>query len=290
MRLLEPFAGSAAVSMRALGLHTLCPYVGGKGFSSERILELLGMPVGALPDQVVLNDSGAFGRFWSLCSPGLLREAARLLRSWEGEPPFPRDRELFDRLRGTSPSSLDDVAWLATFLFLQARTFRGKPIWELHDDGGWKTHGFDPEYRDTLVRTSKKTHNRGWASPRGALARRLDALADACTKTPILGLCRDAPRVLDLVQAGDMVFLDPPYGQWTDYGPRSMGISSSSLWMLALECQARGATVVLAHDDLSVLPKGEVFQAPSRRSGRLQAGNAPRVEYLIRLERVSPDR
>jgi hypothetical protein len=283
--LFEPYAGSAAVSMRLLGVHNLCPYMGGKRFSADKILDLLDLRSAEDCRGVYLSDTGLFGEFWRHCSVENLLRAAEVLLEWERELPAPGgDRALFERLTAgtTAEMPVDSWFWLAAFLFLQTRSYRGKPVWR--DSHGWKTHGFDPEYRDTKVRTSPKTHNRGWASPRKALAERLQALAAKIQAGVRLeGRQQCAGGLVDQVRRGDRVFLDPPYGDYLQYGPLSV-YNPNLVKKIAAEYALRGALVVLAWDKPDFLPGAIAHQAPTKKSGRLKEGAAPLADWLLVLD------
>jgi len=280
-RLFEPYAGTAAVSMRLAGCRHLAPYVGGKHFSSRQILEVLQLSSLEDVSGVKLGDAGPWGRFWEWCSTERLEAVADLLEGWDERYPQPEggDRTLWEAIRSTRPPK-NPVVWMASFLYLQARSYRGKPVWPLED--GWRTHGFDPEYRDTKVRTSAKTNNRGWANARPKIALRCRDLARVYDLSIFFGVRDQAMRWLGSVVPGDRVFLDPPYGRYQGYGPDAVA-EPGAVESLALSCHARGALVVVAYDDPSLLPGAEVIPLTTRRSGRLQDGNAPLGDVLLVL-------
>lgn len=143
--LVELCAGAAAVSLHLVGGSALappCAWMGGKRKLARDILGTLGVHRHEV-DRILLVDASTWGRVW----PVLLGELGPLvclrLRAWEQD--FDRDRgrgprELWEHL-STQPPRLDDPAWSAAqWLWLQARSASGVPVWwgpDL-DEAGWR--------------------------------------------------------------------------------------------------------------------------------------------------------
>jgi hypothetical protein len=130
----EPFAGAAACALRLVGGERLKPpvaWMGGKRRYARAIVDAMGVPEGP-PSRVLLADAGPWGWVWPLLLSGRwVPEVASCLRSWAHEHP----RELWQRLAACPPSE-DVFARAAQWLWLQARSASGVPIWW----DGWRTN------------------------------------------------------------------------------------------------------------------------------------------------------
>lgn len=145
----EPFAGAAACALRLVGGRDLLPpvaWMGGKRRYARAIADAMGVPAGP-PARVLLADAGPWGWVWPL----LLRaenaaRVAAVLRSWAGEHP----RALWERLAAVPPAE-DEHERAAQWLWLQARSASGVPIWW----DGWRhvapngRGGFSPPHFNT---------------------------------------------------------------------------------------------------------------------------------------------
>lgn len=198
---------------------------------APQLWPILGQPVIA---EVVLIDPGEWGRTLGVLFGGGWEDVAKVFDEWaDGDA-----RELFDRLRGTGPST-EPVIRAATHLFLQSRTFMGKPVWgEVH---GWRTYGFDPEYR--LAKTSApNAHPRGWCNTRSTLAKRLRALA----RLPWPPVTVHHLRAQDVEPVpGAVVYMDPEYRGTLVYGP-TPNMGRDEVVALAQRHAAAGCDVVIS--------------------------------------------
>jgi hypothetical protein len=228
---IEPFAGSATVAYALYGARRLTPYMGSKLSYARQLLDLMQLTPETV-DQVDLMDSGEWGStLEALHDFGQAERVADILGAWGADRKaaldagedvryWTDDRELYDKLMqhpivGTS-------SWrAASHLFLQTRSFNGKPV--SAKNGRWKGHGFDPEYRDNKKVTSAKTNNRGWATPRWKLAERIRKNA---TLLPTEGFSAQVwdhgisrcPLLWDEPVTGPrVVYMDPPYQGVTKY-------------------------------------------------------------------------
>jgi len=204
----ELCAGTAAVSFALFGSKPPVPMMGSKRTLAPQVLALMGLDPTAI-ERVVLVDQGEWALTYGTllpASPGERRRAcgrvAAILRDVAAVP----DRELFDAWRGQPPPD-DPNERAARHLFLQSRTFRGKEVSPLKGGSGWRTHGFDPEYRAAVTPGGK---DRGFFNARPALARKVEALA----AIPFPLVQCDA---VDVRPSGAwawsrcVVLLDPPY-------------------------------------------------------------------------------
>ena len=177
------------------------PIMGNKRLYSEQILSMMGV---SSPSRIVLVEPGEWGRTLRVMFDSS-HAVANVLESWVGL----NDRALFDSLRGSKPS-VDCIVRAAAHLYLSSRTYRGKPVYP--EGVGWKTHGFDPEYRQPKV-MGPNTHARGWSNPRPKLAEKIRLFA-AWRGPPVVVVTGDAKNVLP---RRAWVYIDPPYEGSTGY-------------------------------------------------------------------------
>lgn len=226
VRFLELAAATAAVSHRRVGATRISPYMGSKKLLADRLIELMGLAEVSI-DTMVWVDVGEWGRTLDVVHHRA-EEVAATLSDWchmrfaaqqRGEDVryWTDDAELFRYLRTTRPPDDDPVLRAATHVFLQTRSYNGKPV--SATPTGWKTHGFDPEYRDTKISVAAKPNNRGWASPRWTLAERIRA--NAALSWPKVDVHQADIRVFlqaeDAITSRDIVYFDPNYRGVTGY-------------------------------------------------------------------------
>lgn len=267
----EPCAGAAACALRLVGGPHLVPpvsWMGGKRRLAPLIIEAMGTPR-ERPALVVLSDAGPWGWVWPL----LLErgdEVAAILRGWEeawvedGDGP----RALWDALRDQPP--MDGPAGAAQWLWLQARSASGVPVW-------WGGDGFasdagsrraeqkgDNSRSPSSGRQKAKSANkigvidyegpdRRW--PGGGIvhpatiAARVQAIASAFAGVRVVVYHGDAGGLFDVVERvhdprGPLfVYLDPPYQGCTGYG---WDMPREDVLLQAAEWAALGAVVAVS--------------------------------------------
>lgn len=207
---IEVCAGTAAASSHLVGGKKgkpPVPYAGSKRRLAPRIAQLLWLG-DSLPDRIILTDPSEWGRTLHTLLVARQAEAvAGVLESWIGRD----DRELFDELRGSAPPP-DAAERAATHLYLQTRTYRGKPVAPRAE--GWITHGFDPEYRLAIAKLAG-SKDRGWFNARPVLAKKVREWgAHPWPDEVDVRQC----GALDLLAAlsgsdlsGTVCYIDPPY-------------------------------------------------------------------------------
>jgi hypothetical protein len=100
----EPFAGTGAVGLRAIGLKPLTNYMGTKSRYASKILEY----APEKPNRLWLTDSGPWGTFWCIyqwLGTPLLGHVADQIEEWCAED----QTDLYLRL-AKSPASSDLIA------------------------------------------------------------------------------------------------------------------------------------------------------------------------------------
>ncbi len=209
----ELCAGTAAVTFALFGRKPPVPMMGSKRTLAPQILALMRLDPKEIR-QVILVDRGEWGNTWqTLLAPrtplgtegdrrGAGARVAQILRDVAAVP----DRELFDAWRTASPP-VDPFERAARHLFLQSRTFRGKEVHPIEDGSGWKTHGFDPEYRAAVTPGAK---DRGFFNARPALAAKVEQLDVLGLPDPVV-FCADVARLSLHSWAHHTVLIDPPY-------------------------------------------------------------------------------
>lgn len=261
---IELGAGTAALTYRRHGVKRPVPMQGSKDTLASQILSTMGWT--APPAWVLLIDAGE----WSRTNRVLLEQqrwhdVADVLDAWAPEP----ERALFDYLRCTVPFEAP-VARAATHLFLQSRTFRGKEVYPTPE--GWKTHGFDPEYRAAVLPGAK---SRGWFNARPALAARLRDLATVAwcpirVVTADLRSCSIDPR-----RADADVYFDPPYAQQQGYAAtlsRADVLAISAAWRV--DALSEGEPILAGYHSMAT-------PLSTRRTGT-QLSRSGHEEWLMR--------
>lgn len=207
------------MTLHLAGLKPPAPTTGCKRSYASEICEHLGIT--QPPSRGVLVEPGEWGRTLDvLLGPWITKrdQVADQLIDWA---PF-RDRDLFDIIRNNPPDkriderpfSLDSLR-AAKHLFLQSRTFRGKPVYPKADGTGWVTYGFDPEFRLSPNRAAG-SKDRGFYNARPVLAEKIRKLIPPF---PIqVRNCTADLVTLGPAEPGDVVYIDPPYqGSGVEY-------------------------------------------------------------------------
>lgn len=293
---MELLSGTASVSYAIVGAERLTPYMGSKKLLAPRLVELMQVYKGRV-GRFVWVDASEWGRTLdvvhrrphdvavTLWGWGHKRRDAELagedVRYWTD------DAALFDRLRN-KPPHLNEAVRAASHLYLQVRSFNGKPVYPNPDGTGWCTHGFDPEYRDTKDPTSRS--NRGWATPRWRLQERIERNTG-----------KDWPQVeafqanvVDWLLANEerydwskvVVYLDPPYLGVTGY---EHTISRETIYWLARRLVRLGASVYISEGAPLVELVSEGWEATKfERGGQgTRRWQASKVEEWVTYRRVA---
>jgi hypothetical protein len=232
--LYEPFAGSAAVGLRALGIdRTPFPWRGAKTFFADDTLTVLAPgPV----EHVHLSDAGLPGVVWGT----LLASGPAVVAALE-EVADTLCEETWRRL-ADEPVPDDPARFAATYILLMAGVVGAKPV--SVRDGRWRTAGYA-----SLSPLAVQKGFRQRFSPA-----RLAARVAKVIQSP--GLRRVTARRCDVREAlpagrldGDVVYLDPPYGGgYPDDCPLDVVLD------IARDAKARGARVGVAFDQPLDLP------------------------------------
>jgi len=250
----ELCSGSGAVLLKLWGLKPVASYMGSKGLLYKKLKHYV-WPHHDPPSKVLLVDPGEWGRtFQQLVQAG--PAVAAFFREWSPEG----DRDLFDRLRKAPPSE-NPVVRAASHLYLQTRTYRGKPVGA--KSTGWTTHGFDPEYR--LAKTSGPNSNpRGWCYRRSTVADRIEAFYRKASQMNVEVLNCRAEQVEPRPHCA--VYLDPPYQNTEGYPDQ---FSRAKVFEVAQSWSALGSQVAISEG--SPLDAGEGWESHliSRRKNTL---------------------
>lgn len=238
----EPFAGSASVGLKAIGVrYSICTYMGGKLQLAKHILGALGVERDAI-EMLVLTDSGPWGDVWTHAGEDLecIIDTLTDFKAWE-------PKTLYMYLRNCPPQENVSIR-AARFLILQALNFKGKPVGEKTDGSGYVMHGLDK----TRAYGTTKTEKFGEVKPQWVkLPERLRAIETALRDggVKLTGGRFDAMAYLEQCPK-DMsrwvVYMDPPYeGTTQGYGGT---FSRAEVAFLAERCRARGAKVAISYN------------------------------------------
>ena len=210
MIFVEGCAGTAALTFRLFGAKRPIPMAGSKDSIAQHIIKAMGLE-GQKPERVILIDAGEWGKtLAAMFHADGFETLAGFFDRWQEEYGIDGAKRLFDELRRRAvPGNAQERA--AAHLYMQTRTYRGKPVYTTPDSASWVTHGFDPEFR--LAKTkSAGAKDRGWFNARPTIARKLRDLATV-EWPPVTVIARDIRRANPVAAPGrDVVlYLDPPY-------------------------------------------------------------------------------
>lgn len=243
--LIEPCAGSAALTMHLLGARrAILPYQGSKWRHRKQLTELAeSAGFTGRPYSVKLSDPGPWGKVWAaLFKPRYLSGITEALQRMSDRDPL----RVFNSLQGCR-APLYPVAFAADFLFLQRLAFSGKAVGI--KDGCWASPGFNKTSAYGTPATERF----------GAVRPMVPSLVDVLKSyeqlslpyayvtrgeavTPLHGF--DYSRAL--------VYIDPPYAETTAYPSGAM--TRTEVIALALAWHEAGATVMVSEQSPLDIP------------------------------------
>lgn len=301
----EPFCGSAAVSLALVGGRNLKPpiaYMGSKRGYSSTILAAMGLRSGLGTDALILNDAGPWGLVWAcLMAPGGADAVATTIRGWADEDPA----ALFARLKAEAPKDFigtGEIEDVARWMMLGVWSYRqGDPTTcgngTLPQDTGGITR------RSTAVAVAVAVVARwlvlaglayrlgfpesGYATM--SKSRTIDQRDVSRDVTKISGIhCRsvavhhaDAASIpIPADASGAVVYLDPPYVGTTAYQadcPRADVLALARRWSDAGAVVAVSEACPLADD----LGSGwDAIKLNSERRGQSRTFSKQQAEWL----------
>lgn len=292
MKLIEPFAGSLALSAWAAGASSLIGYMGGKRALAPAIAAAAGLERGQI-EHFYCADAGPWGDFWRHF-PGYGPILAARFEAWASEG---RELPALWRELVQHPPAADPMVRLSQFLVLQSRTASASPIW--WDGVRWvmpsgstkKPWNAQQAHASHLsAATSRGRHHIDTDPGRVADERRTGIIDPRTIATRIRSLHGaighrltahhgDTFELLDKLPADlskYVAYLDPPYVGCTPY---AAACSRERVLELARAYDARGA-IVLVSEGAPMPLKGwhTVDLAPARAVKRWTA--AQRGEWL----------
>lgn len=275
MILVEACCGTAALTFSLFGQKPPVPMAGSKRTLASQIHPFLGPGPWT---EAWLNDPGEWGQTWTtLFGPYGWNAVADVLLAWDDR----NDRRLFDDLR-TAPPDSNPIRRAAAHLFLQSRTYRGRPVYPLPDGTGWRTHGFDPEFRMAKTKASG-AKDRGWFNARPTIARKLQALAQV-DWPPVRVTRLDARDLAPVPEA--LLYLDPPYRcSPTMYGNT---LDRPAVLDIARAWAAAGARVVIS--EAEPIDLGPDWISAPLRTRRVGTQLAVHQEWVTSQRQAPPRR
>lgn len=278
---IELFAGTAALSRVLIGgmsgnrprIEAPVGYMGAKNDLAPFILHKARIRPGEGAWKATLNDASTIGIVTGTLLGPEGQRVADTLRKWKGEKADHLWRRLYKLDAPKDP--VDFAAW---WLWLQARSASGVPLWWdgtriVSMDGHGR--GPYPAWQATCRPASQKGTSRGSTggirSP-ATISRRIEAMRAAMCghKIEILTmrvadyaglLCGD---IGDAVAAGIrvVVYLDPPYQGSTGY---ELGCPRDTVLGMAMDLRRAGAEVIVSEAEGLPLDGWHHVQLPSRR-------------------------
>lgn len=225
--------------------------------------------------RIVVVDPGPWGRTWEQVVFDGAATVCRILWGWEGEDPIALWCRLRDAGEPTGPAE-----WVASWLWLQARSVNGAPLWwregRLVQDGGGM--GVRENRRRRTGHRVQKAQPRS-TKPRGdgggglrspeTIARRLEAVAShARGRLQVLRM-----RAEDVEpEPGAIVTLDPPYQAATRYADE---MGREAVIATCLRWQAAGARALVCEREPLDLPGWAWHDLSLRPDRREWVGVAP---------------
>lgn len=290
--LVELCAGGAACSLYALGGRRLLPpvaWMGGKRRLAPDILAALGVDRRGV-DRIVLVDASTWGWVWPVLLAPDGDRVSRTLRRWGSERGA---RELWDQLVQQPPMQ-DTVERAAQWLWLQARSASGVPVWwgpELDSPEGWMASdgrgvpreagqrggawvnangrpggsAGEPRWRPANDKGEDRRWVGGGMMRPATIADRIDSIRSAIKRRNVhVSVVHGDVLDFEPVPESHVVF-DPPYQGRTGYGWK---LPRAAVLEVAKRHKAAGARVVVCEaeplDDLRGWPRHEL--PPGRAS------------------------
>ena len=261
MILYEPFAGSAALTLKILGSKkNLMPYQGSKWRYTAPIIETM-VSNAEWPESFYLNDAGPWGVTLNrILSKDKERILTRLKEYVHQDP-----RTVYDTLhRGKTPESI--VEYAVQHLLLQRWSFKGKPI---QDRAGiWVSPGYGKAPAEGVPERFKDG-KKVFGEVRPQLPSLIRALEEF--EVPDLPITVTQSYVdllwVDRIERGSIVYLDPPYINTTGYPGATF--SRESLIAFAMACQEKDCFVMISEgEEISELGWSSIpISKKARRTG-----------------------
>jgi len=239
--MIEPFAGTAALSMHLLGAKKqVVPYQGSKWKYRHTLKDLVRNYYRYRPQRVVLADTGPWLDVHQSFRDGQLPEVISILhRLAQGDP-----RDWFEVLNKGEVRGLPPVR-AAEFLFLQRLAFRGKAVGIVN--GEWRSPGFNTDS------AYGKAASDSFGKINPMVPRLVELLRNyRASPPPDTLLFAEAQSVLEWVLQSSLkhracVYMDPPYAGTTGYP--TGGVTMSEVVEMALEFKDSGAMVMVSHNE-----------------------------------------
>lgn len=271
MVLVELCAGSAAVSLRALGQKTPLRWLGGKQGYADQILQAMFLAPGdGQVEEVVLAEPGPWADAWELWrAEGGLETTIEWLTAWQGIDP----RELWETLVASHPGELTHR--VAAWAVLMYWGWGAKPVRAVGEK--WKGHSFDHAgvYRRDIANAKRAQGLKYDTAPNmtlDRLAAKLQALDLQRLHPTIYRDAFDVPVI-----PGAVAYIDPPYqGTTCAYGhelPRERVVELAERWA------AGGAIVYVSEAEPLPIP-GWRHGALDRPRGRGRTFSRQQAEWL----------
>lgn len=298
MILVEPFAGSLALSAWATGASSLIGYMGGKRSLAPAIADAVGLERGQV-EHIFCADAGPWGDVWAHFAEHGLHVAHRF-DAW-ATPACGWDMPSLWADQVRFPPFDVPLMRLAQFLVLQSRTASATPIW--WDGSRWvmpsgharEQRIFDAHQRGrhSVAVVERGIHQCGTGAGRRTgiidprtVATRIRSLHGAIAHrlTAHHGDTFDLLAQLPADLAGHVAYLDPPYVGCTPY---AAACSREMVLDLARAYDARGAIVVISEGEpmpvegwhtVNLAPARAVKRWTARQRGEWLTMNRPPVK------------
>ena len=235
--LVEPCAGSAALSLHLLGARrSLLPYQGSKWrFRHSLAARAAELGFAGRPARVVLTDPGPWGDTLGVVLAAAARQALiEVLGAWCEEDA----RTVYERIHGR-PVAEAPVQAAAEHLFLQRLAFSGKAVGVR--GGRWASPGFNTSSAYGLPSTDRF----GAVKPMmPSLVRVLAGYGAQLDARVAVQVRRESARAPAGPCARTLVYLDPPYAGSTAYPNGQMG--QGEVQALAEAWRSAGAAVIVS--------------------------------------------
>ena len=264
--LIEPCAGSAALTMHMLGARrALMPYQGHKWRVRRQLAYLVEDMVGSgPPTDIVLTDPAPWGTAMGvILDRGKRREVVEILCEYEDQDP----RDVYDDLHNVQVP-ISDVVFTAEFLFLQRLAFSCKAVGSV--GGMWKSPGFNKSSAYGTAATEKfKVIYPMIPSLIRTLLSYDDALREDVVVTSQRARAQDTiPKKL---KRRTVVYIDPEYKDTTPYPDGVM--TRQDVVDLALAYKDLGASVIISEGEMIMELMELGWKCQKLRVGRNDTSN-----------------
>lgn len=163
------------------------------------------------------------------------------------------------------------------FLMLQACSFGGCAVWD--EDGKWKKIGGWRDYWIPKEGMSRKSPCNPMMPMWETIVKRIEALQ--VEMSGVVGIREDINSIIDKIEEGSIVYIDPPYNDKQGYGYQIKNMEE-------VICKLRRKSVVYVSESCKISTANDTWNISKERTkGNINGKSVNRIEeWLNRFESI----